>query len=71
MELLMRLNCVTDVVRDGTRIKQKGATCQLEAKAELAIAADLPGVLKMVPGLKQIGDGILDAILAAVELAAR
>jgi len=71
MELLMRLNTVTDVVRDQSRIKQEDATCQLEAKAELAIAADLPGVLKMVPGLKQIGDGVLDAILAAVEFAAR
>lgn len=54
-----QLNTVTDVVRDPTRIKTSGATCQLEAFADLQIAADLPQLLKMVPGLQQIGDGIL------------
>jgi hypothetical protein len=71
MELTMRLNCTTDLVRTTSRINSEGATCQLEARAELAIAAELPGMLKMVPGLKAIGDGILSAILSAVELAAR
>jgi len=71
MELTMRLNCITDLVRTTSRINSEGATCQLEARAELAIAAELPGMLKMVPGLKAIGDGILSAILSAVELAAR
>jgi len=50
---------VTDVVRDPTRIKTSGATCQLEAFADLQIAADLPQLLRMVPGLQAIGDGIL------------
>lgn len=71
MELTMRLNCRTDLVRTASRINSEGATCQLEARAELAIAAELPGMLKMAPGLKTIGDGILSAILSAVELAAR
>lgn len=48
MELLMRLNTATLVVRDTSRIKKGGATCQLEAMADLQIAADLPQMLKMV-----------------------
>jgi len=71
MELLMKLNCVTDVVRDTSRLKTPGATCQLEAFADLQIAADLPKVLKMFPGTMAIGDSILDTILAAVEFAAK
>jgi hypothetical protein len=54
-----QLNTVTDVVRDPTRIKASGATCQLEAFADLQIAADLPQLLRIVPGVQQIGDGIL------------
>ncbi|KAK3264534.1 hypothetical protein CYMTET_26736 [Cymbomonas tetramitiformis] len=66
MELAMRLYCVTEVTRPS-----KNGTCQLDALADLQIAADLPGILKALPGVQTLGNGILDTILAAIEVIAR
>lgn len=66
MELLMRLYCVTEVTRPSNN-----GTCQLDALADLQIAADLPGILKRLPGVQSLGNSILDTILAAIEIAAK
>lgn len=43
----------------------------VEAFAELEIAADLPGMLRGMPGSQGIGNAILDTILLAIEVIAK
>mmetsp|Transcript_9116 Transcript_9116/g.29990 ORF Transcript_9116/g.29990 Transcript_9116/m.29990 type:complete len:543 (+) Transcript_9116:3-1631(+) len=65
MELSMRMDMELEVEAPAPLTKI------LQVRAEIEIAADLPGWIRAVPGVQQLGDGILQGILAAIEYIAR
>lgn len=70
MELNMRMVCETEIeptAVDGEVVDE----VTVQAFAELEIAADIPGVLRAMPGSQGIGNAILDTILLAIEVIAK
>ena len=70
MELNMRMVCETDI-KPRSRHGEVVDKVTVEAFAELEIAADLPGMLRAMPGSTGIGNAILDTILLAIEVIAK
>eukprot|EP00854_Cymbomonas_tetramitiformis_P012611 gene12611-14906_t len=66
VELTMKMDGILDVVRNPDT-----GEVTLRAYANLAVVAALPSWIQNIPGVQKAGDSILEAILAAIRLAAK